>query len=74
MQDQVNQKLVIDVTFTFDSTGTKATLNRVVNALSEDITNDFRLFAHKQNLALSTQDEIEHVSRIFVESNKNILP
>lgn len=74
MQDQLKQKLVIDVTYTFDSTGTKATLNRVLNALLEDITNDFRLFAHQRSLPLSTQNEIEQVSREYIESRKNNLP
>ena len=74
MEHESKQQLVIGVTYTFDETGTKASLNRVEDALQNDITEDFRLFAHQRNIHLDTQQNIEQAAREFVEARKNLLP
>jgi hypothetical protein len=74
MQQQINQRLVIDVTYTYDETGTQTTLNRVSDALQNNITDRFRSFAQQRGIALDTADGLATAAGEFARANDGTLP
>lgn len=70
-------KLVVDVTMSLkvgSTGGTVATLEQVKDALSDDCTDLFRNFAKRENLALTTQDEIAEAAGKFAAAHVSLLP